>query len=730
MGTTLHNFINIFSSKFQDGEEEVAINKIVIPIIQRDYAQGRISPEINRIRTRFLNSLYEAVVGNNITLDFIYGNVENDGTMTPLDGQQRLTTLFLLHWYSAQKEKLDNSQYSFLGNFSYETRYSAREFCKLLVEEHRATFEKKLSDEIIDQHWFPLEWRKDTTIESMLVVLDAIHEKFSDVPNLWDRLNNGAISFYFLPISQMGLTDELYIKMNSRGKPLSAFEHFKAELEKELRSANEETAKRIIKKIDIDWTDLLWQYKGEDNVIDDEFLCYFRFICDIICYRSGDTRQGKSSDEFDLISDYFSAKSENFESNIALLESFFDCWLKVENPEQFLGNFITNKEHESGKVKIDSRYNIDIFHDCLRTNVASDARNRPFPLNKIILLFAIVTYLQNKECILDEDFSHRLRVVNNLVQNSSDEISDSDNRTAGNRMPTILRQVEEIMLNGRVLEDIGPSFNTFQLSEEKEKFEWVKENAEYKNELFRLEDHYLLYGQISVVGLENAINFSKFHDLFLLELDLADRALMSIGDFSQQERNGWRYQLASKVQLDSWKYLFHKSSSHGFDETKRVLNELLSTQISSTSLNEKIENYLKFCQETSTYDFRYYYLKYDLFRPYNYGKNFEKYYGKYSWVNKTETPYDVIVMNTKSSVSEYSYNPFLKAVHKKGTLNFYGKEILLNKKIFYCTNNSYVLKDSESGEILKEIEILQSNGIDSEDRILKMRTMFDEVIEG
>lgn len=50
----------------------------------------------------------------------------------------------------------------------------------------------------------------------------------------------------------MGLTDELYIKMNSRGKPLTVFEHFKAELEREIRALDEKngqnTADRIVGK--------------------------------------------------------------------------------------------------------------------------------------------------------------------------------------------------------------------------------------------------------------------------------------------------------------------------------------------------------------------------------------------------------------------------------------------------------------------------------------------------
>ena len=50
---------------------------------------------------------------------------------------------------------------------------------------------------------------------------------------------------------------------------------------------------------------MLWTYRGDDNVIDDEFLRYFNFICDIICYKNGETPLGKSSNEFDLLKEYF-----------------------------------------------------------------------------------------------------------------------------------------------------------------------------------------------------------------------------------------------------------------------------------------------------------------------------------------------------------------------------------------------------------------------------------------
>lgn len=98
-----HTFADIFNSTFKSGEEDVLLTSIVIPKIQRDYAQGRSTLEAVRVRNKFLDALYDAVEGTPITLDFVYGNIDKNGVLTPLDGQQRLTTLFLLHWFAAKK---------------------------------------------------------------------------------------------------------------------------------------------------------------------------------------------------------------------------------------------------------------------------------------------------------------------------------------------------------------------------------------------------------------------------------------------------------------------------------------------------------------------------------------------------------------------------------------------------------------------------------------------------
>ena len=106
--------------------------EITIPLIQRDYAQGRIGKE--HIRSSFLTQVANHLIsGEKLSLDFVYGNSEN-GKFHPLDGQQRLTTLWLIHWYLALRlNKLDEAK-KYLMKFSYQTRNSSSAFCRALCE--------------------------------------------------------------------------------------------------------------------------------------------------------------------------------------------------------------------------------------------------------------------------------------------------------------------------------------------------------------------------------------------------------------------------------------------------------------------------------------------------------------------------------------------------------------------------------------------------------------------
>ncbi len=728
MNTTLHSFMDIFETAFPDGQETINLKEIIIPIIQRDYAQGRLDPDINRVRDRFLNSLCDAIVEKPITLDFVYGDIDSNGVMTPLDGQQRLTTLFLLHWYAARKANVSEEEAAFLSKFGYKTRYSARYFCKELTS-FFPSFEGKLSDEIIDQAWFPLDWQKDPTINSMLVMLDAIDDKFKEVDNLWDRLRNGAITFYFLPIRDIGLTDELYIKMNSRGKPLTRFEQFKAELERCIQAVDKSTTERVMRKIDRDWTDLLWRYRdsgsgSEDDLItDDEFLRYFHFICDVLCYQRGESPQGKGSDEFDMLTEYFTGDASQVLHNVKTMESYFDCWCNIngyESPTAFLGSFMAHT-HEDGKIVVDSANKIDIFEDCLHAYADKSGRQRRFPLNRIVLLYAVTTYLRHRNDIIEKDFVRRLRCINNLIQNSEDEVSDRIDR---NRIPAILQQVDSVMIKGNIDDTLENNFNVNQIAEEKLKKSFLEEHPEKAPLVFALEDHPNLKGQISIIGLNHVDYADRFASLFSCNLDLIDCAMMTIGNYSQQERNKWRYQFASKSMQIAWDELFHKSSNFGFDNTSAILVELLSKSESFTNsfLSQIVADYISACEDKGIFPWRYYYVKYSSFRPGS--------YGKYSNNDKVQKPYMFSVMQTKSQWSSNTYMPYLKEADEAHlSRDSMGQRLVYGDRHIVCQNSEYLLRYNEGETVIDTIPIQQNDdGIDTEDRILLLKQYISKLM--
>ena len=271
---------------------------VVIPMVQRDYAQGRTTDDVTRVRNRFLDAIKSYLVKSEddndvMKMDFIYGEKElvwstttanklEKIIVTPLDGQQRLTTLYLLHWYAAKKGVVEASNYEFLNNFTYDIRPSSRDFCSHLLH-YVPDWSLSFHDQLVDQNWFMGEWLNDPTVIGMLVMLDSINDKFGNIANLWEILTGekARIVFYFLPLSENGLSDELYIKMNSRGKKLTAFEHFKAEYE-DLYEKDSDEARTVNHKFDVEWADTFFPYRNQDDIVDNEFMKYFFYVSHII----------------------------------------------------------------------------------------------------------------------------------------------------------------------------------------------------------------------------------------------------------------------------------------------------------------------------------------------------------------------------------------------------------------------------------------------------------------
>lgn len=279
---------------------------IRIPKIQRDYAEGRETEFVEKKRYNLLSDMLDVVFGieNTLSLDFVYG-IKKKSVFEPLDGQQRLTTLFLLHWLFGRNNDIKDVNNHSL--FVYETRKTSEDFCHWLVNQSsdsiiggwvsenskaktiNITNEAKwnteknangIIDKIANRLAYPLvrvpnlldffmanddfkwDWHNDPNIHSMIVVLETAYkitvEKGFDLQDgIKNKGNLDNISFELLDkLSCDG--DELFEKMNARGKALTTFDLLKSSLEDEMEAQGYSKASDWRNKMDNAWINYCW----------------------------------------------------------------------------------------------------------------------------------------------------------------------------------------------------------------------------------------------------------------------------------------------------------------------------------------------------------------------------------------------------------------------------------------------------------------------------------------
>ncbi len=585
-----------------------AVTSIEIPLIQRDYAQGRIDPRVSDIRDRFLDVLYEALAGDvDVGLDFVYGDVE-DGTLRLLDGQQRLTTLFLLHWYLGYRAEQLSERQPWMS-FSYATRPSARFFCEQLVTAKPPPDESDPAAWIVDQAWYLYVWTNDPTIQAMLVMIRGIHKRFAgcDAQRAWERLvsaDKPAISFQLLPIDDMGSGEELYIKMNSRGKPLTAFENFKARFEAAISWAGDR-ATEFDHRIDGAWSDILWRFRGGDDIVDDEFLRYFAFITDICEWRLGRVPAGRLEPRAIQL---FGSEGAEAEASLAFLFHAFDTWVGTDVGEEFQRIFTASRTYSANEpdrlLLFGSEVGVNLFDACCRSY--GTAR---FTYGRTLLLLAV---LLNRLSPSDE-FPRRLRVLRNLI-----EASESEFRP--HRLPALVADVQRIIGDGSVAVING--FNKAQAEDEQAKWAFLTAHPELAPALFRLEDHQLLRGSLQAFELDED---TFAHRAAAFESVMADvdswreltGALLAAGNYARR-RNDRDLQFGSPSNSEPWRNLLTGTARANLQPTAQALGRVLDAvgpgAAARTSLRQMQQSFLRSREAEKQFDWRYYLVRYEAMR--------------------------------------------------------------------------------------------------------------------
>lgn len=314
---TINN--NGYSCKPMNFRELLVKNyKIRIPSIQREYAYGNTDEKTTEKREKFLDFIFDALKKDQETsLDFVYGYTHGD-YLEPLDGQQRLTTLFLLYWLFAEDAidiLFDKTEKK--SRFSYATRPTTQDFCNALCQQKASDLldkwdqnkDKFFSDFLQQQGWVLWQWRQDPSIKSMLNMLNAMVKRKQQLKEE-GKLNLDNLTFYFLELKD-GVAEDIYVKMNARGKQLSKFDLYKSNLEEKLKTVhNNAFEQKWRTHVDGDWLQFFWHNYGplcvandqlpeyaDFNIVEDTYLTFWERLTDLYNLYLYSNKQNKSKEQ-------------------------------------------------------------------------------------------------------------------------------------------------------------------------------------------------------------------------------------------------------------------------------------------------------------------------------------------------------------------------------------------------------------------------------------------------
>lgn len=269
--------------------------RIVIPDLQRDYCWGdetnkKSSGATGELITDFINNLIEIYDRNNydtLNMGLFYGYEVPTNHIQLCDGQQRLTTLYLL--IGMINRKVGKFRQNLISDYEYKhddkepyLNYAIRESSLYFLSDLVCRFfigQESSVDKIEEADWYFSEYSLDPSICSMISALKIIEEiLFPKDINWLFSFGNWVLhnlSFLYFDMGNRRNGEETFVIINTTGEPLSATQNLKPLI------INAEI-NRHIENVDRKWEEIetwFWKNrKGYNDTADAGFAEFLRWI--------------------------------------------------------------------------------------------------------------------------------------------------------------------------------------------------------------------------------------------------------------------------------------------------------------------------------------------------------------------------------------------------------------------------------------------------------------------
>jgi hypothetical protein len=414
----------------------------------------------------------------------------------------------------------------------------------------------------------------------------------------------------------MGSGEDLYIKMNSRGKPLTSFEVLKADFESIMKTADPDRYEHLVNAMDGIWTDLLWAYEKRsegDFSVDEEFMRYFEFIVDICEWRDANPdrrwrdveKHRKRTIEERAQLAFADPSNPNASWNRDFFFHAFDTWVG-KDPGEELGRLFSANGVGEGPLPLFSA-TPDLFGGCI-ARYGSD-----FSAQETLLLFGVLVARQSGVALPPETLAPRLRSLRNVTA----AFLDRDRY-----MSSYVASAEKLILSGTL--DGLDGFRAEWVADEAIKRSVTDEHPEVAPALHEIEDNALVRGRVMSFDLDaqaiamRAEAFSAVSDPQLR--DKFGAALLTKGDYSRDVNwDGQRRQLGNSLKDDTWTDILTTGSRASLasvcdplmllldDFAERMASGALSAR---AVLDAVLGDWLAERESRHFYDWRYYLVRY------------------------------------------------------------------------------------------------------------------------
>ena len=495
-------------------------NKIIIPDLQRDYCWGTPNKDRIELVSNFVKNIKENGFRKNETelnLGLIYGYEVPMGHIQLCDGQQRITTLFLLlgminrncnNAFQAQlisKTELDDDKEPYL---QYAIRESSLYFLSDLVSSFFLKSDISLA-KIKDQSWYFKDYNLDPSIQSMLSAMKIIEDELKgiDVMAFGEYLIQ-KLSFIYYDMGSRKNGEETFVIINTTGEPLSATENLKPKLINTQANENQVSCSDKWEE----WETYFWQHrKGngtkENDTADNGLKEFFRWITLL------NTTNG---DDFKIIQDSGDYQFD-IKIDFTIIQQYFDITKALFEEEDYFKNNLDWLSPDKG----------DKFR------------------NDQIVWFRLLPVIEYIKRFGHENKRNVIR-VKNFFENLSRIYNVS--RDISNLLPEAIRLMKNLpnadIASVLDMENVSKSLLT---EEEKEKFNLYKRSSnreEVEDKLWKSERHNIFRGEITPLlrwsenenGVFSLDQFNHYYDVFCQlfhddlkyeELDITRRALLT-----------------------------------------------------------------------------------------------------------------------------------------------------------------------------------------------------------